>query len=97
MDKAKSGTEEKEGRTAMIWQIDFWLLVILIITALVALSVHDLLAAVVALAAYSFFVALLFSQAGAIDVAFVEATLGVGISGVLFIVVLFFTRRRSED
>ncbi len=81
----------------MIWQVDFWLLVILIITALVALSVHDLLAAVVALAAYSFFVALLFSQAGAIDVAFVEATLGAGISGVLFIVVLFFTRRRSED
>lgn len=81
----------------MIWQIDFWLLVILVITALVALSVHDLLAAVVALAAYSFFVALLFSQVGAIDVAFVEATLGAGISGVLFIVVLFFTRRRSED
>ena len=81
----------------MIWQVDFWLLVILIITALVALSVHDLLAAVVALAAYSFFVALLFSPAGAIDVAFVEATLGAGISGVLFIVVLFLTRRRSED
>jgi len=81
----------------MIWQIDFWLLVILIITALIALSVRDLLAAVVALAAYSFFVALLFSQMGAIDVAFVEATLGAGISGVLFIVALFLTRRRSED
>lgn len=81
----------------MIWQLDFWLLVILIITALVALSVHDLLAAVVALAAYSFFVALLFGQMGAIDVAFVEATLGAGISGVLFIVALFLTRRRSED
>lgn len=81
----------------MIWQIDFWLLVILIITALIALSLKDLLAAVVALAAYSFFVALLFSQMGAIDVAFVEATLGAGISGVLFIVALFLTRRRSED
>ncbi len=81
----------------MIWQLDFWLLVILIITALIALSLHDLLAAVAALAAYSFFVALLFSQMGAIDVAFVEATLGAGISGVLFIVALFLTRRRSED
>ena len=81
----------------MIWQIDFWLLVILIITALVALSVHDLLAAVAALSTYSFFVALLFSQMGAIDVAFVEVTLGAGISGVLFIVALFLTRRRSED
>jgi energy-converting hydrogenase B subunit D len=81
----------------MIWQIDFWLLVILIVTALIALSVRDLLAAVAALAAYSFIVALLFTQMGAIDVAFVEATLGAGISGVFFIVALFFTRRRSED
>ena len=81
----------------MVWQLDFWLLVILIVTAVVALSLRDLLAAVVALAAYSFFVALLFSQMGAIDVAFVEATLGAGISGVLFIVALFLTRRRSED
>ena len=81
----------------MIWQIDFWLLVILIISAIIALSVHDLLAAVVALTAYSFFVALLFSQMGAIDVAFVEATLGAGITGVLFVVALFLTKRRSED
>ena len=81
----------------MIWQIDFWLLVILIISALIALSVHDLIAAVAALAVYSFFVALLFAQMGAIDVSFVEATLGAGITGVLFIVALFFTRRRSED
>ncbi|MFQ5996402.1 MAG: Na(+)/H(+) antiporter subunit B [Dehalococcoidales bacterium] len=81
----------------MIWQIDFWLLVILIVAALIALSVHDLLAAVVALSAYSFFVALLFAQMGAIDVAFVEATLGAGITGVLFVVAIFLTRRRSED
>lgn len=81
----------------MIWQIDFWLLIILIITAVIALSVRDLLAAVVALSAYSFFVALLFAQMGAVDVAFVEITLGAGISGVLFIIVLSLTRRRSED
>ena len=81
----------------MIWQIDFWLLVILIITAIVALSVRDLLAAVATLTAYSFFVALLFAQMGAIDVSFVEATLGAGVTGVLFIITLFFTKRRSED
>ncbi|MBA7621760.1 hypothetical protein ES703_29126 [subsurface metagenome] len=81
----------------MIWQIDFWLLVILVIAAVIALSVRDLLAAVAALCAYSFVVALLFAQMGAIDVAFVEATLGAGITGVLFIVALFLTRRRSED
>ena len=81
----------------MIWQIDFWLLIILIVSAIIALSVHDLLAAVAALSAYSFFVALLFSQMGAIDVAFVEATLGAGVTGVLFVVALFLTKRRSED
>lgn len=81
----------------MIWQIDFWLLIILIIAAIIALSVRDLLAAVAALSAYSFLVALLFAQMGAIDVAFVEATLGAGVTGVLFVIVLFFTKRRSED
>ncbi|MAG14824.1 MAG: cation:proton antiporter [Dehalococcoidales bacterium] len=81
----------------MIWQIDFWLLVILIVAAVTALSLHDLLGAVAALAAYSFFVALLFAQMGAIDVAFVEATLGAGITGVLFIIALFLTKRRTED
>ena len=81
----------------MIWQIDFWLLVILIISALIALQVRDLLAAVAALVAYSLFVALLFAQMGAIDVSFVEATLGAGVTGVFFIIALFFTKRRSED
>ncbi len=81
----------------MIWQIDFWLLVILIFAALIALQVRDLLAAVAVLAAYSFLVALLFAQMGAIDVAFVEATLGAGVTGVLFIIALFHMKRRSED
>ncbi len=81
----------------MIWEIDFWLLIILIVSAIIALSVRDLLAAVAALSAYSFFVALLFAQMGAIDVSFVEASLGAGVTGVLFVVALFHTRRRSED
>ena len=81
----------------MIWQLDFWLLIILIISAILALQVRDLLAAVAALAAYSVFVVLLFAQMGAIDVSFVEATLGVGVTGVFFIVTIFHTKRRSED
>jgi uncharacterized MnhB-related membrane protein len=81
----------------MIWPIDFWLLIIVIVTAIIALSLKDLLAAVAALAAYSFFMALLFAQMGAVDVSFVEATLGTGISGVLFIATLHFTKRRSRD
>jgi uncharacterized MnhB-related membrane protein len=81
----------------MIWQLDFWLLVILVVTALIAISLRDLLATVMALSVYSFFVAVLFAQLGAVDVAFVEATLGAGISGVLFIIAIYYTRRRTED
>ena len=80
-----------------MWQIDFWLLIILIVTAVVALQVRDLIAAVATLSAYSFLMALLFAQMGAIDVAFVEATLGAGVTGVFFIITLFFIERRSED
>jgi len=63
----------------------------------VAIQIRDLLAAVAALAAYSFIVALLFAQMGAIDVSFVVATLGAGVTGVFFIVAIFLTKRRSED
>ncbi len=81
----------------MFWQVDFWLLVTLVITAIIAISVRDLLATVVAISIYSFVVAVLFAQLGAPDVAFIEAVLGAGISGVLLIVALFLTKRRSED
>lgn len=76
--------------------MDFWLLIILIVAAITALQVRDLLAAVVALSAYSFLMALLFAQLGAIDVSFVEATLGAGLSGVFFVVALFAIKRRYE-
>jgi energy-converting hydrogenase B subunit D len=81
----------------MIWEIDFWLLVILVVSAIVALEVCDLIAAVAVLTAYSFFMAVLFAQLGAIDVAFVEATLGAGVSGVIFIITIYHTKRRTED
>ncbi len=81
----------------MIWQLDFWLLVLLVISALVALHIRDLLAAVAVITAYSFFMALLFAQMGAIDVALTEATLGAGVTGVLFVAAIFVMRRRSRD
>lgn len=80
----------------MVWQIDFWLLILLCITAILALEVRSLLAAVALLAAYSFFVAVVFAQLGAIDVAFIEAALGAGITGVLFVVTLFRMKRGPE-
>jgi energy-converting hydrogenase B subunit D len=81
----------------VIWQVEFWLLIVLVALALIALEVRDLLAAAVVLSAYSFVMALLFAAMGAVDVAFTEATLGAGVTGVLFLVALFFLERRSND
>jgi len=81
----------------MIWQIEFWLLCVLVFLAIMALTVRDLLAAVVILSGYSFVMALLFVSMGAVDVGFTEATLGAGVSGVLFVVALFAMERRSAD
>ena len=81
----------------MIWQVEFWLIIVLVALALIALEVRDLLAAAVVLTGYSFIMALLFVTMGAVDVAFTEATLGAGVTGVLFLVALFFMERRSND
>jgi energy-converting hydrogenase B subunit D len=81
----------------MILQVEFWLLIVLVALALIALQVRDLVAAALVLSGYSFVMALLFVTMGAVDVAFTEATLGAGVSGVLFLVSLFFMERRSRD
>lgn len=81
----------------MIWQVEFWLLIVLVVLAMIALQVRDLLAATVVLSGYSFVMALLFATMGAVDVAFTEATLGAGVTGVLFLIALFFMERRSRD
>lgn len=81
----------------MMWQAEFWLLAVLVLLALIALRVRDLLAAVIILSGYSFVMALLFVAMGAVDVAFTEATLGAGVTGVFFVVALFATQRRSAD
>ncbi|HZA54316.1 MAG TPA: hydrogenase subunit MbhD domain-containing protein [Candidatus Udaeobacter sp.] len=81
----------------MIWEVEFWLLIVLVFLAITALALRDLLAAVVILSGYSFVMALLFASMGALDVAFTEATLGAGVSGVLFLIALFFMERRSQD
>jgi multicomponent Na+:H+ antiporter subunit B len=80
----------------MIVPLDLLLFVILVITAVLALSTRDLLTAVALLTAYSLFAALLFAGLSAVDVALVEAALGAGLTGVLFIATILVTTRRSE-
>jgi multicomponent Na+:H+ antiporter subunit B len=80
----------------VIVPLDLLLFVILVITAVLALSTRNLLTAVALLTAYSLFAALLFAGLSAVDVALVEAALGAGLTGVLFIAAILATTRHSE-
>lgn len=81
----------------MIWQIELLILIIVIILAIGALAVKDLLGAAILFGAYSFMMCLLWAIMGAVDVAFTEASVGAGISTVLFVAAVFRTSRRTED
>lgn len=81
----------------MIWQLDLILLGFVVICAIGALTVKDLLGAVIILGAYSFFMCLLWTEMGAVDVAFTEASVGAGVGTVLFVAAVNKTTRRSKD
>ncbi|MCK5540662.1 MAG: DUF4040 domain-containing protein [Deltaproteobacteria bacterium] len=73
------------------------LLLFIVICAIAAINIKDLLSAVIILGAYSFFMCLLWTEMGAVDVAFTEASVGAGIGTVLFIAAVNKTARRSKD
>ena len=81
----------------MIWQIEFLILISVVILAIGALTVKDLLGAAILFGAYSFMMCLLWAIMGAVDVAFTEASVGAGVSTVLFVAAVFRTSRRSKD
>lgn len=81
----------------MQWQIEFLLFLILIIAALVALGIRNLLAAVVTLTIFSFMAALIMISMGALDVGFTEAVVGAGVVGIFNVVAIFKTSRKSCD
>ncbi len=81
----------------MIWEIELIIYIFLALSAVVALEVKDLLVAVVMMTIFSFLMALLFVAMGAIDVGFTEAVIGAGVTGILFVVVVFQTSRKSND
>ncbi len=81
----------------MIWPIDLIILVMLIVSAVAAITVKDLLSAAVLLGASSFLLCLLWAVMGAVDVAFTEATVGAGVSTVFCVAAVFHTTRRTKD
>jgi len=81
----------------MIWEVELIICLFLALAAIVALEVKDMLVAVVMMTIFSFLMALLFVAMGAIDVGFTEAVIGAGVTGILFVVVVFQTSRKSND
>ncbi len=81
----------------MIPQLEIPLLILSVITAIGALSVRDLLSAIALLSAFSFIMCLLWTEMGAVDVAFTEAAVGAGVSIAFFVAALYNTTRKSKD
>ena len=81
----------------MIWQLNFILLIFAVISAIGAIAVKDLLSATVLMGAFSLFMCLLWVEMGAVDVAFTEASVGAGVTTILFVIAVFKTGRRSKN
>ena len=81
----------------MVWQLELALYGLLVLTAVIALSVRDLLGAVAALTVYSLLAATLMAFMGAVDVALTEIALGAGVAGVLLIGCISWLPRKSSD
>jgi multicomponent Na+:H+ antiporter subunit B len=81
----------------MIWELELVLYVFLAIAAFLAIEAKDLLVAVVMTSVFSFIIALLFVSMGAVDVGFTEAVVGAGVTGILYVLVLFKTTRETKD
>lgn len=81
----------------MIWQLDLIILTLVVLSAIGAVAVRDLLGSAILFGAYSFMMCLLWGIMGAVDVAFTEASVGAGVSTVFFVAAVFRTTRRTKD
>lgn len=79
--------------------IEIWVqlifLALLVATALYVMTVRDLLVAVVAFALFSLSAAIVYALMNALDVAFIEAVVGV-FSTAFFVSILYRTSRRTS-
>jgi energy-converting hydrogenase B subunit D len=82
---------------SFLWQFDVLLLLMVLILAITALTIKDLVAAAVVFGAYSFVMCLLWTIMLAVDVAFTEAAVGAGVSTVLMLGTALYIKRKSKD
>jgi uncharacterized MnhB-related membrane protein len=87
----------ERGEEELIIPFDIILLLFVLICAIAAITVRDLLSAVMILGAYSFFMCLIWAQMGAVDVAFTEASVSAGVGTILMVAAISKTTRRSKD
>ena len=81
----------------MIWDYDLLILILIVVTAVVALSLKNLIGATVVLGVSSFLMCLLWAEMGAVDVSFTEAAVGSGVGTVFLIATIYNTTKRSSD
>ena len=81
----------------MIWPVDLIIMLLVMVCGIGAIMVRDLLGAAILFGAYSFLMCLLYAIMGAVDVAFTEASVGAGVSTVLFVAAVYQTSRRTKD
>lgn len=77
----------------MIVPFDLALLSFLVVIAITAITMRDLLATIVLLGVYSFVMACVWVEMNAVDVGFVEAAIGAGVTTALMIAALSRTTR----
>lgn len=82
---------------SLLWQFDLLILPMVIICAIAALTIRDLLSATVVFGAYSFLMCLLWTEMLAVDVAFTEAAVGAGVSTILMVATALHIKRKSKD
>lgn len=82
---------------SLLWQFDMLILLMMVICAIAALSLRDLVSCAVVTGAYSFLICLMWTEMMAVDVAFTEAAVGAGISTVVILGTAQYVKRRSKD
>jgi multicomponent Na+:H+ antiporter subunit B len=80
----------------MIVALDLILLFFIVVIAITAIIVKDLLAAIVLLGVYSFMMACVWVEMNSVDVGFTEAAIGAGVTTALMIAALSRTERREK-
>ncbi len=88
--------QKDQGSQAIELYIDILLLALLIATALIVITLRNLLAAALVLGIYSLVTSVLWVVLDAVDVAFTEAAVGAGVTTVFMLLAIAATGRREK-